>query len=125
VLRRALDARDHDVLLLPDFMTSEDDWQLRLHLQWASHRPVVGPALIFFKRRVLLPLMRWLYEYSLENFRRQRRVNLVLFACIEELAIENAKLRQRLALGAGEAGPPERLPGQAVPTEPPPRPTDA
>ena len=38
--------------------------------------------------------MRWLYEYSLENFRRQQRVNRLLFACIEELAIENAHLRK-------------------------------
>lgn len=98
VLRRALDARDHDVLLLPDFMTSEDDWQLSLHLRWGSHRPGIGPALLFVKRRLLLPLMRWLYEYSLENFRRQRRVNRTLFACIEELAIENARLRQHLGL---------------------------
>ncbi|MFN7985490.1 MAG: hypothetical protein U0Q11_26925 [Vicinamibacterales bacterium] len=45
---------------------------------------------------MLLPLMRWLYEYSLENFRKQRRINQVLFACIEELAIENAWLRQAL-----------------------------
>ncbi len=97
VLRRALDARDRDALLLPDLMTSEDDWQLSLHLRYASHRPVIGPALIFLKRRLLLPLMRWLYEYSLENFRRQRRVNTILFACVEELAIENAKLR--LAMG--------------------------
>ena len=94
VLRRALEARDHDALLLPDFMTSEDDWQLSLHLRFASHRPVIGPMLIFLKRRLLLPLSRWLYEYSLENFRRQRRVNKVVFACIEELAIENARLRQ-------------------------------
>jgi len=118
VLRRALDARDHDVLLLPDFMTSEDDWQLRLHLEWASHRPVVGPALIFFKRRVLLPLMRWLYEYSLENFRRQRRVNRVLFACIEELAIENATLRQQLGLGGRPSEPQGRPAGEAARTEP-------
>jgi hypothetical protein len=94
VLRRALEARDHDALLIPDLLTSEDDWQLSLHLRFSSHRPLVGPLLIFLKRRVLLPLTRWLYEYSLENFRRQRRVNKVLFACIEELALENAKLRR-------------------------------
>jgi hypothetical protein len=97
VLRRALDARDHDALLLPDFMTSEDDWKLSLHLRYSSHRPLIGPALIFVKRRLLLPVMRWLYEYSLENFRRQRRVNSILFACIEELAIENAKMKLALA----------------------------
>jgi hypothetical protein len=55
---------------------------------------VVGPLLIFIKRRVVLPLTRWLYEYSLENFRRQQKLNTILLACIEELAIENAKLRR-------------------------------
>ena len=96
VLRRALDARDHDALLLPDLMDGDPDWELSLHLRYASHRPVVGPLLIAVKRRVLLPMMRWLYEFSLENFRRQRRINTVLFAAIEELAIENARLRQAL-----------------------------
>jgi hypothetical protein len=71
---------------------------------------VVGRLLIGIKRRVLLPLMRWLYEYSLENFRRQRRINTVLFACIEELAMENARLRLALRgevrrAGFVEAGP--------------------
>ena len=94
VLRRALEARDHDALLLPDFLSSDADWQLTTHLRFTSHRPVVGPVIVFFKRRLLLPLTRWLYEYSLENFRRQQHVNRVLFACIEELAIENAKLRK-------------------------------
>ena len=46
-------------------------------------------------------MTRWLYEYSLENFRRQQRLNLILFACIEELAIENA---QGMQAGAGRAG---------------------
>jgi len=100
VLRRAIDTRDHDALLLPDFLSGEADWNLSLHLTYASHRPAVGGLLIALKRRVLLPLMRWLYEYSLENFRKQRRINTVLFACIEELAIENARLRRTL----GEAG---------------------
>ena len=56
-------------------------------------------ALIFLKRKLLLPISRWLYEYSLENFRRQQRVNRMLFACIEELAIENAKLKKIRASG--------------------------
>ena len=59
--------------------------------------------MVFAKRRLLLPAMRWLYEYSLNNFRRQDRLNQVLFACIEELAIENAKLQLRIAeLHGGE-----------------------
>ena len=105
VLRRAIDARDADALLLPDFMSSEADWNLSLHLKYASHRPAVGGMLIAVKRRILLPLMRWLYEYSLENFRRQRRINTVLFACIEELAIENARLRQSMEDGATVPSP--------------------
>ena len=96
VLRRALEARDHGALLLPDFLSSDPDWQLTTHLKFSSHRPVIGPVLIFIKRRLLLPLTRWLYEYSLENFRRQQKLNTILLASIEELAIENAKLRKRL-----------------------------
>jgi hypothetical protein len=102
VLRRAVDLRNHEALLLPDLLTGEADWDLSLHLRYASHRKLFGPLLIAFKRRVLLPLTRWLYEYSLENFRRQRRINTVLFACIEELAIENRRLRR--ALDAPERG---------------------
>jgi hypothetical protein len=94
VLRRALEARDHGALLLPDFLSSDPDWQLTTHLRFSSHRPVIGPVLVFIKRRLILPLTRWLYEYSLENFRRQQKLNTILLACIEELAIENAKLRK-------------------------------
>ena len=93
VIRRALEARDHEALLLPDLLSSEEEWQLALHLRFSSHRPVIGPLLVFLKKTILLPINRWLWEYSLENFRKQRRVNAILFACVEELAIENAKLR--------------------------------
>src|SRR5262245_18445101 len=96
VLRRAVESRDHDAVLLPELISDDEEWQLKTHLINSSHRPVVGPVIIFFKRRVLLPLTRWLFEYSLENFRRQQRMNRILFACIEELAIENARLRQDL-----------------------------
>ena len=104
VLRRAIDARDHEALLLPDFLSSEPDWDLSLHLTYASHRPAVGRLIIAMKRRILLPVMRWLYEYSLENFRRQQRLNMIFLACIEELAIENARLRQGQAGLVGQAG---------------------
>jgi hypothetical protein len=104
VLRRALEARDHGALLLPDFLSSDPDWQLTTHLRFSSHRPVIGPVLIFIKRRLLLPLTRWLYEYSLENFRRQQKLNTILLACIEELAIENAKLLKKLEGQEGRDG---------------------
>jgi hypothetical protein len=114
VLRRALEARDHGALLLPDFLNSDPDWQLTTHLRFSSHRPVIGPLLIFVKRRILLPLTRWLYEYSLENFRRQQKLNTILLACIEELAIENAKLRKGLETLERREGR-ERQEGQGRP----------
>lgn len=94
VLRRAIEGRGHDASLISALIADEEDWRLQTHLRFSSHRPVLGPVIIFFKRRVLLPMMRWLYEYSLENFRRQQRINRMLFVCLEELAIENATLRQ-------------------------------
>jgi hypothetical protein len=97
VLRRAVDGRDHSAVLLPELLGDEYDWRLQTRLRVSSHRPFIGPAILFLKRRVVFPLTRWLYEYSLENFQRQERVNRILFACIEELAIENARLRQQVA----------------------------
>jgi len=97
VLRKAIEGREHDAVLLPELISDDEEWRLQTHLTFSSHRPIVGPVIIFFKRRVLLPLTRWLFEYSLENFRRQQRVNRILFACIEELAIENSKLQDRIA----------------------------
>ena len=94
VLRRAIERSDLDASLIPALLEDEEDSRLQTHLRFSSHRPVTGPLIIFIKRRILLPVMRWLYEYSLENFRRQEQVNRVLFACLEELAIENARLQQ-------------------------------
>lgn len=98
VLSRAVERQELEALLLPELLGDDEEWRLKTHLRFSSHRPVVGRAIVALKRAILLPLMRWLYEYSLENFRRQERVNRALFACMEELAIENAKLRQAAAL---------------------------
>jgi hypothetical protein len=104
LLRRAVEDRDQDVLLLPELFEDDDDWRLQTHLRLTSHRPAIGGLLVYLKRKVLLPTMRWLYEYSLENFRRQQRVNRALLACVEELAIENARLRQEVRRLTGERG---------------------
>jgi hypothetical protein len=94
LLRRAV-RRDDRTALLPALLDA-DEWRLQPALRISSHRPVVGPAIVFVKRRLMMPLMRWLFDYSRENFRRQQRVNRILAACIEELAIENVRLRQEL-----------------------------
>jgi hypothetical protein len=96
VLGRAADRRDRDVLLLPELLADEQAWKPAGELRFSSHRPVIGPVIVLFKRRVLLPMVRWLFEYTEENFRRQEYVNRIVMACLEELAIVNARLRAEM-----------------------------
>jgi hypothetical protein len=103
-LRRALASLDHDALLVAESLSGEDIWAPPEPLTFSSHRPVVGPILVFIKRRLLLPTLRWLYEYTSENFRRQHQVNRVLLAYVEALAIENARLKRTLAEQRQEPG---------------------
>ena len=95
-LQHAADGRDLNVLLLPELLGDEVEWSLEPNLRLSSHRPAAGGAILFVKRRVLLPLTRWLFEYAQDNFKRQEHLNRVLLACVEELAAENARLRQDL-----------------------------
>jgi len=95
VLRRAVE-RSNGTVLLPEVLPDDEEWRLDTSLRFSSHRPLIGPAIVFVKQRLLLPLVRWLVDYNRDNFRRQQRVNRLLAACIEELAIENARLRRDL-----------------------------
>src|SRR4051812_11786815 len=108
VLSRAVDGRNRDAMLLPELLEGDVEWRLRTDLALTTHRPTIGRAILLVKRRLLLPLTRWLFEYSRENFRRQDHLNRMLFACIEELAIENAHLRRRL--DSASAGKPTPIP---------------
>ena len=86
-------------------------------LRFASHRPIAGGAIIWLKQKLVLPVTRWLYDYSRENFARQERLNFVLMACAQQLAIENARLSARveaLEQGRHAATPP----APTSPTEP-------
>lgn len=96
VLARAVDERNLDALLLPELLDADVEWQLNTHLALSTHRPFFGRFILLAKRRILMPMTRWLFEYSQENFRRQHHLNRILFACIEELALENARLRREL-----------------------------
>jgi hypothetical protein len=95
VLRRSLEDRPKGGLMLPDLLSDEQEWLLDdAPFRFTSHRKVLGPLIVFLKRRIVLPMTRWLFEYLVDNLRRQHRINRLLFACVEELAIENARLRQ-------------------------------
>jgi len=94
ILQRAADGRNLDALLLPELLADDKEWAIDPNLTLSSHRPATGKAILWTKQRILLPLTRWLFEYSQTNFRRQQRMNRILLACIEELAVENARLRR-------------------------------
>ena len=108
LLSRAVDGRELDATLLPELVDGDVDWRLQTHLNLSTHRPAAsGRFILFAKKKLLLPLTRWLFEYSQENFRRQDRLNRILFACIEELALENARLRRHIETAASaSAGKP-------------------
>src|SRR3954469_17413322 len=75
VLRTAVDDADRKVLLLPEIIAGNKELPLEPSARLASHRPVVAPLIVFVKRRLLQPLTQWLYEYSMDNFRRQAQIN--------------------------------------------------
>ena len=95
ILQTATATGDAQALLLPELLGDRETWRLQTAMRYQSHRASgVGSLFIFVKQRMLMPILRWLFEYSRDNFERQRRVNDVLFACVQELAIENARLRR-------------------------------
>lgn len=97
ILQAAVRTPDTARLLLPELLGEPDTWRLTTSLRYRSHRGrTAARLLIFLKQRVLMPLMRWLFEYSRDNFERQRRMNEVLCGCIQELAIETARLRREV-----------------------------
>jgi hypothetical protein len=96
LLRTASDSAAPAALLLPELLGDPETWRLETAMRYQSHRAGAGPFIIFVKQRLLMPVLRWLFEYSRDNFERQRRMNDVLSACVQELAIETARLRQEV-----------------------------
>jgi hypothetical protein len=97
VLREAAAHTSVRALLLPEFLGDPAAWRLEPALTYPSHRGAAAASVIRgIKQRVLMPALRWLFEYSHDNFVRQQRVNQALFACVQELAIQNAELRREL-----------------------------
>jgi len=96
LLARALEQRDRQQLLLPELLEDEDDWRVNPSMRLSSHRPIAGRSIVWLKQKLLLPLTRWLYDYSRENFARQERLNFALMACVQELVVENVRLTARV-----------------------------
>lgn len=92
--RRALARRR--ALVMPSLLLDETEWDLATSLRFTSHRPRTGGLVLFVKRRLVLPITRWLYEYSRDNFEVQSRVNDTLMATIETLVVEVVTLRREV-----------------------------
>jgi hypothetical protein len=105
LFRRALDARRH--LVVPTLLLDDEEWELATALRFRSHRRSTGRLVLFLKRHVLLPLTRWLFEYTRDNFERQARVNETLMASIEVLVVEVVQLRRELQARGAESAAPE------------------
>jgi len=104
LFQRAVATGDARSLLLPELLGDPETWRLQTSLHYRSHRSgPVASSVIFIKRRVLMPMLRWFFEYSRDNFERQRRINQVLFACVQELAAETARLRKEARAGSSQA----------------------
>jgi len=95
ILQGAIDDAEHKPLLLSELLAGRPELNLEPVARLSSHRRVLGPLILFVKTHLLQPLSRWLYEYSMDNFERQARINRIMFAALQALAIENAKLRKR------------------------------
>jgi hypothetical protein len=101
LFRRGL-TRDRADLLLPALMA--EPWRPELSLRLSSHRaPSAAAPILFVKKRLLQPMFRWLFEYSQGNFRRQDHLNQALVACLQSLAADHARLKQRVAVLEGGA----------------------
>lgn len=97
LLRQAADRSRPAALLLPEILGDPASWRVETAIRYESHRGgAIASAIVFAKRRLLMPLLRWLFEYSRNNFERQQRTNQVLFACVQDLAIEVVRLREEL-----------------------------
>jgi len=115
MLRAAIDRSQPAALLLPELLGDPSTWRLDTAIRYQSHRGAAAGPIVFVKKRLLMPVLRWFYEFSRDNFERQRRVNQVLFACVQELAIETTRLRnevrelsQHASIGSERREPLER-----------------
>src|SRR3954468_20203728 len=65
LLSRAIDGRNLDATLLPEMVDGDVDWRLPTHPTPTTPRPAAaGRFILFAKKTLLLPLTRWLFEYS-------------------------------------------------------------
>ena len=97
ILNQAVNDAKPGTLLLPELFDSPTSSKLEISVSYQTHRGLIGRVLVRpIKRRILMPIFHWIFEFSRKNYDRQNKINQILFSCIQVLAIENAKLRAKL-----------------------------
>jgi hypothetical protein len=81
-----------DAPRLPGLLVPGREWDLQLELKLGTHRPLIGRILVGVKR-LMMPPLRWLFEYSQVNFSRQKRLNRAVLESLEILLVETAWMR--------------------------------
>jgi hypothetical protein len=85
-----------DDSVLQDYLDTLGQWRLQLHPNFSSHRGRFGRMLVWLKKYVLYPPLRWVVEIIEVNAWRQDRLNASLLNLVEEMALEIGRLRARL-----------------------------
>lgn len=81
---------------LGDLLDDASTGSLKTFIRFGSHRRF-GGWITFVKRRILFPVLYWLFEFARENFVRQHSINRALQRAVEQLAIENEALRKEVS----------------------------
>src|SRR5438105_37641 len=69
LLQQATERSRPAALLLPELLGEPDQWRLDTAIRYQSHRGGgTAAVLMLVKRRLLMPIFRWLFEYSRDNF---------------------------------------------------------
>ena len=82
---------------LRHYLDTIGDWRQQLHPNFSTHRGFFGRIFLWIKRKILYPPFRWIVEQNEVNAWRQDRLNLSVLDLIEELAMENGRLKARIA----------------------------
>jgi hypothetical protein len=96
-LTEVLIDRTHEDSALRHYLDTIGEWRQQLHPNFSTHRGFFGRIFLWIKKKILYPPFRWIVEQGEVNAWRQDRLNLSLLDLIEELALENGRLKARLA----------------------------
>ena len=76
----------------------EELWRPLRHPRLRSHRRVIGPLVVWCKRHLIGPFIRWHVEFTEDNASRQAYVNQALLGLVDHLGAQTVLLERRLEI---------------------------